>query len=147
MGDLLRKATIGVLSVLLLTVAGGGCAGGTSGTGGLQVRGVVLNTQKLPVAGATIMSVATGDSTITDANGMFDLTTAVENDEVTLSVDIGTVSGSATIRNIPAEAFALEIELELDEVSGGLRTTNVAPSLSSSSSTGDRFSGSNGDAG
>lgn len=144
MSDFLRKGIRGLLCFLLVAV--GGCAGGTTGTGGLQLRGVVLNTQKLPVAGATITSVATGDSAITDANGMFELTTAVENDEMTLSVDIGTVSGSTTIRNIPAEAVALELELELDELSGGLRTTSVESSSSSSSSGGQR-PGSNGDAG
>ena len=59
-----------IISVIALSIIG--CGGGSRGTGSVNIEGKVLASgSKQPVAGVTISSAETGQTSITDSDGFF----------------------------------------------------------------------------
>ena len=59
------------LGLILLAALLSGCGGGTEGSGGREVRGVVVDVNRRPVEGATVRDPKSGAETVTDENGEF----------------------------------------------------------------------------
>ena len=104
-----------ILSLLVLP----GCNGGSRGTGGLAVEGIVSRAANGdPVAAATVTLVLNGQSTTTDELGQFGLGLENTPTSVELFVQVGTLQASTLVEGIPASTTVLFLEIAIDEQSG-----------------------------
>ncbi len=105
-------ATVGMLFTLE------GCGGGSSGTGfdtqgrTLTIEGALLSSDNEPLSGVVVTVVETGSSTVTDAAGVFSLSTPPLTGDAELTFERGEESGAATVP-VADEATSVQIVVTL----------------------------------
>lgn len=91
-----------------------GCAGGTRGTGGLTIEGSVISTQGPAISNATITSLETGDSAVTDVNGAF----VIETDPIvgtpSFLIESPTLQVTSTGGSIPEDAEIVTVQITIN---------------------------------
>jgi hypothetical protein len=91
-----------ILSFSLLW--GGGCGGGTRGSGGQFFEGLVSDSNSRSLSGVTVTIFATGDSAVTDENGSFEIQTTSVSGAVEFLLESGSFSGKVATENVPQDA-------------------------------------------
>jgi hypothetical protein len=95
-----------------------GCSsgGGSSGTGGLRIQGVVVDPQtSKPISKTSVSISQTGDTATTDQNGNFVIDTDPLSGDIELIVENNTATSRTSLKNIPAETESVTCRLEFDE--------------------------------
>jgi len=119
-----RRIFIGVVGAAILALCPG-CGGGSSGTGGQRYEGQVVVRSGQPAAGVEVRLDATGDRTITSADGSFVIETDRLSGDVPFTITSASVSASTIVRDVPAEASVVSVTFELDEARSSVETTRV----------------------
>ena len=119
-----RRPTLGVLAAVLVAIliGPGGCGGGSNGTGigpnpgqGVSFSGLVISRAGKAVDSATVTLLNTGDRTITDEAGAFDLRTDFPGGDAALSIDSGPGDGATvSIDNISTDAGEIGLSILFD---------------------------------
>ena len=119
-----RLITI-IVSLMLL----GGCGGGTSGTGGLSINGNLSGSQlrslrasapsandNFPLEGVLVTLEETGETDITDSSGSFTVLAppVALSSQITLKFNGSNFESSYNIKNIPATASEVKLQLHLN---------------------------------
>lgn len=115
-------------SLLCLLTACGGGSEGTGPLGGSQrtLMGSVTVAAGIPVSGATVTDLGSGNTTETDATGAFSLQVAVDQGPLTLQIDSGSTSRSVQIGDVSSEAPALQVQINLDATNQVDLTSNIS---------------------
>lgn len=90
--------------VFVILFNGGGCGGGTRGSGGQLFEGVVSDSSSRSLSGVSVTILLTGDSAVTDENGSFVIATADVSGGVEFLLESPQFSGKVVTQNIPADA-------------------------------------------
>ncbi|MFN8390150.1 MAG: hypothetical protein U0136_07675 [Bdellovibrionota bacterium] len=98
--------------------------GGTIGTGGKSINGTLRTTDGSPLGDVQVTLVETGDTSVTDASGMFQLNTAAQFDSASFSFQGSGVSSTVQVTEIP-DTDEVEIEFEVDDSGGNVRPVKV----------------------
>lgn len=102
------------LCIILLLGFLGGCGGGTQGTGGIAIEGRLLKTDGTGLPDTTVTVAQTGDSTTTDLNGSFSLTTTVVGD-TSLLLENSTLSTEVAIGALSTNAASVRVTISVNE--------------------------------
>ncbi len=94
-----------------------GCAGGSRGTGAIEIRGLVLTTNGAVLPGVKVSVSQTGDFGISDELGEFIFSTSTSYSAFSLEVETASFSDSIELSDLPPSYSALAIEIEVDEES------------------------------
>jgi hypothetical protein len=115
----LSRRFFGALFAAILPLLSG-CGGSTSGTGGVTVRGQVVDTAGTPLANTTIVSLQSGDATSTDEQGQFELETS---NGTTLEFEIEQVDSkiNARVDGVPEKAVEIVVRLVVDRANNRAR--------------------------
>ena len=106
-----------IIFVLLLTCFLA-CGGGTTGTGAYSTRnfsGTLKDTSGNPLINFNLTVLENGDSTSTDQNGKFLLSTELENNRVTFVFDGGALNNELQINDLPDSNEIIYLEIEADQ--------------------------------
>ena len=109
-----RNLTIFIFLTIGLIVLG--CAGGgTAGTGGQRFRGQLTNQNNQPVPGASVVFLQTGDSALTDGQGLFDVQTDLQGGDIQVSIEQNTSTIRITIPSVSSAATVVEVNIRIDD--------------------------------
>lgn len=102
------------------------CAGGGSrGTGGFEFQGRVLNENLTPLARVRITIAETGDSTLTDENGFYSLSTSFSAESVEYLIEGPGVTAQFVFAGIPVDAVALTLDFQVENEGTSVTPINV----------------------
>lgn len=126
-----NRSLIVFLSIFLFSGCGGGTIGTDSG-GTTKVAGQLVTSSGEKVPGASVTIAESGDQTITDQDGEFEIDTPITQSTVTFLVEVDGVSLSSFISDVPLdpEKLAVVLELNLNEQSVIVATSEVTPRTS-----------------
>ena len=113
-----------LLSIVILVTMFLGCGGGTSGTGGMTVEGSVQSFQGKSLAGVSVIVLESGDSSVTDTNGLFSIPTT-RRDTLTLSIESSRAIASTQVTEIPEDAVTVRVRLTLQSDERGVARREV----------------------
>lgn len=102
------------LCIILLLGFLGGCGGGTQGTGGIAIEGRILKADGTGLPDTTVTVAQTGDSTTTDPNGSFSLTTSVVGD-TSLLLENSTLSTEVAIGALSTNTASVRVTISVNE--------------------------------
>jgi len=109
--------------VSILTVAVfGGCGGGTGGTGLTSIQGAVETTDSKPLVDAKVTVVETGDTTTTNGDGQFDITSEVSDPQIEVRVEKGQVDTSFVVQGAQEGESRINVLVKLDS---SLKVVNI----------------------
>ena len=100
-----------VLLIISIGILGGGCGGGTRGSGGQLFEGVVFDSESRTLAGVSITILSTGDSAISAADGSFSIETAGVTERVEFLLESQEFSAQTPARVVPANARRVFVRL------------------------------------
>jgi len=103
--------------VLASILAMSGCGGGSEGTGtGTErvVSGSVRSLDDLPVTDATVTILETGDSTVTDEAGNFQIQAATLPETILIEVESGDLTAQSTVANFDDQTEAIQVIVTVD---------------------------------
>ncbi|MBX7138472.1 MAG: hypothetical protein K1X83_10860 [Oligoflexia bacterium] len=124
-----------------------GCGGGSKGTGAVDFVGRAVTLSGTGVSGAQITITSTGDSGTTDADGNFNISSAVEAGDVELLVDTDNFSATTVIPNVPGTAKVVRVTLEVDEENEEVSNRDVQVEEHERSESGSESDGNKSDSG
>lgn len=109
-----RNLTIFIFLTIGLIVLG--CAGGgTAGTGGQRFRGQLTNQNNQPIPGASVVFLQTGDSALTDGQGLFDVQTDLQGGDIQISIEQNASNIRITIPSVSSAATIVEVNIRIDD--------------------------------
>lgn len=113
-----------LVGMLYLLMTGGGCGGGSSGTGsGPQVySGYIVTTGGEPVPNARVTIEETGDSSTTKSDGSFSIESEPGIDEAVFVIDIGDTTTKIPVNDLSADSTG--ISLAIDEKDASQQTSS-----------------------
>ncbi len=117
-----------IAAIIGIFLVSQGCGGGTSGTdigGGTKVLGNVKRSNQAPLPEAEVSILETGDSTITDSTGTFELTTTLSDNAITFLVRADNSSLVSESQLIPNQPKEIAVILEFDEMEQVVRTETI----------------------
>lgn len=112
---------IGILTILFFFH---GCGGGTTGTGDIQstrLAGKIVLPDGSAASNANVAIAETGDSSTTDPNGEFIITSKIPAGPLSLIVDFGTLSATASLGILEQEGSNISVVIEADQTSNSLK--------------------------
>lgn len=95
----------------LFMLFGGGCGGGTRGSGGQLFDGVVSDSDFKALPGVSVTILSTGDSAITASDGTFSIETSTTSDTVEFLLESEQFSGRSATKIVPANAKRVFVRL------------------------------------
>ena len=107
--SLMRPLILGLL--LILSGCGGGSAG--TGTGTRTIEGTVSDQSGAGLEGVEVALVESGESTTTDSNGEFVLSTEAGPTEVVLEIRANEVSSTIALENLDANSLRCRLRSKL----------------------------------
>lgn len=120
-----RSSVHVLIFFLCLAIGGGGCGGGSRGTG-FEVNGTLTSKQTgAALAGVQVTIVQTGESTITDASGKFALISSFLGGDLVLSFENKGIRSTFTVEKVPATASGVTLRLSIDENDGSVSDNDV----------------------
>lgn len=111
--------SIFIFILLVITQLICGCGGGTTGTGGVgstEISGKVILQNGSPISGTSILILETGDSSITDSNGLFSIYSTVETTQLNIIVEKDDISSMINLPSIDTNIEKIELKIELNEI-------------------------------
>ena len=125
--------------IILPSFFGGGCAGGTRGTGSIEefkIRGVLVDSAtKEPIPGATITILPSGIFTTTDSSGNFLISTTYSSADLTLGFASEGRFSQATLGSFAEGTHSIFVELELNSIDGSVDVVDIVIEPKSTAST------------
>lgn len=113
LGKILTYLLSGLLVLLLISCAGGGTRG--TGLGGFRIiTGTIVESNDLPVEGATVTIVETGESDLSDQNGEFQIETQSENANLQLQVQKDDFDTTIEVNDLDQETNNLNLEISIE---------------------------------
>jgi len=103
------------------------CGGGTTGTGGSsssEFQGKILSLEGQPVNAALVTLEETGDSTLSDSAGNFDLEADLTTAQATLLVESAGSSAKAVVSELPSIPVLVQVSLVLDKKKNSLAVSS-----------------------
>lgn len=115
--------TLLILPLLFILSPIPGCGGGSQGTGGVTINGELrLATSMQVLPGVTVTVDETGESAITDDQGLFTIDTDFSGGDLLLRFnDMKGIDTSLTINNVPSSA-AVTLALEYEAATNTIRS-------------------------
>lgn len=95
-----------------------GCGGGTTGTGGTNFTGSILDAGGAPLSSVRVQIAGTDQGATTDSNGNFEFNAEVVQQDIEVVFETGQVTTNLLIQEVPGEASSLIIDVVIDESSG-----------------------------
>jgi len=95
----------------LFMLFGGGCGGGTRGSGGQLFDGVVSDSDFRALPGVSVTILTTGDSAITASDGPFSIATSTTSDTVEFLLESEQFSGRSATKVVPGNAKRVFVRL------------------------------------
>ncbi len=130
-----RRNIIGSTLFALLVLPGffaAGCGGGSVGTGVSTDRrsfeGRTITAAAIPIEGATVTLLNTGESTLSEKDGRFFLSSDFEDAVAELSVKSGELSGSIIVPNIQQGTAGIQLTIVLDAKDASVSASQLAVS-------------------
>lgn len=104
------------LALLIFVLTLVGCGGGSEGTGAAgTLQGRVSSGEDVPVQGAVVTLTETGQTVITDEEGIFSLAAPPEGAVVTLAVTAKNIEADFVVKNVTSEpSSSLNVNIEVD---------------------------------
>lgn len=116
------------------------CAGGGSrGTGGFEYTGSLVSRTGTPLVEVQVTILQTGDSDITDENGVFQIFSDPPNGNTEFIFEREDFTATVTVAEVSRSAVALEVTFQVDEQSGAAETISINEVLGDINSTGEQF--------
>lgn len=133
MNRLILHFLVPSLLLTMLPLLSGCSGGGTSGTGGevhgtssKRFFGTVVTSDREPIANVTVIVEATGDSTVTDIVGKFDLNSEIA-DSAVLIFNAESVDDSLLVEGLSDERSSVELTVTIDSSTGRIADSLILP--------------------
>ena len=120
----------GVFAVLFLLLFAG-CGGGTSSTGDpgtiltKSVQGRVVDSSNAVFPGMIVRDDVSGNETVCDNNGNFQIDAALEDDSIKLIFEFNSNSSQATISDVPLDSITVIAEFKVNQEEGLISVVSV----------------------
>ncbi|MBN8547725.1 MAG: carboxypeptidase regulatory-like domain-containing protein [Deltaproteobacteria bacterium] len=116
------------LALLIFVLSLVGCGGGSEGTGA-SLQGRVSLSQDEPIQGAVVTVAETGQTAITDSQGIFSVNAPAEGATVTLAVTAKNVEGDVVVVNSSSvPSSSLNVNIKVDPNTNSLESDQVLAS-------------------
>jgi len=102
-----------------------GDGGGTDGTGVRSYTGTVVNTKNSPVNMASITVAETGDSSMTDTFGAFNIKSSKKSNSATLVIARDNIDTSVVISDIPEATKEVKVAIQVNETENSAEATRI----------------------
>ena len=118
-----------VLFLVMLALSAAGCGGGSVGTGTgpgtKSFEGTIVTTENVPLVGALVRIIATGEEDLTDERGRFSLSSTVSGVDVEFQVIAPEVNTTFSVTNVSAETTNVQIDVVIDEDTKQVDVSNL----------------------
>lgn len=114
-----------VATISLFLLWGGGCGGGTRGSGGQLFEGVVSDSNARSLSGVSVTILSTGDSSITDNNGAFTISTNDVSGGVEFLLEAQQFSGRVITQEVPQDATRVFVKFTVGSGSSPTITSDI----------------------